>query len=210
MPARLRRLVGNERGAVLYMVALMATLFLGIAAMAIDYGVWFVGRSEAQRAAEAGAHAGAEYLMLSPGDEPGARAQTEQFAEANVIRGVVPDVFPDQDIDIILDSQKVRVRVQRSDARGNPVGTFFARAMGIDQVDIGAAAAAQAWPGVATDCILPFATPDRWMKYDPVTSTWRLSEFGDVWQGEAEGGIDYYVPGPAPAGTGYSMTEIGE
>ena len=161
-PASIARLRG-ERGVVLYVVALMMVVFLGVAAMAIDYGIWFT----AQRAAEAGAHAGASILMLSPRDEAGARAEAELFAERNTVRGVVHDVFPDQDIDVILDSQKVRVRVQRSDARGNPLSTLFARAMGIDQVDIGATAAAQAWPGVATDCILPFAVPDRWDEWDP-------------------------------------------
>ena len=81
--------LGSERGVVLYVVALMMVVFLGVAAMAIDYGIWFTARAEA-----------------------------ELFAERNPVRGVVPDVFPDQDIDVILDSQKVRVRVQRSDARG--------------------------------------------------------------------------------------------
>ncbi|MDX1390199.1 MAG: Tad domain-containing protein, partial [Acidobacteriota bacterium] len=128
------------------MVALMTVAFIGIAALAIDTGIWFVARSEAQRAAESGAHAGAGYLMMAPGDGNGARVEAESFAEQNVVRGVVPDVIPNTDIDVILDSQKVRVRVQRSDARGNPLTTVFARVMGIDQVDIGAMAAAQSWP----------------------------------------------------------------
>ncbi len=117
-------LTGNARaqgGAVLYLVALMMAIFLGIAALAIDLGIWFVAPSEAQRAAEAGAHAGAGYLMLAPTDGPGARLEAEIFAEANTVRWVTPDVFPDQDIDVILDSQKVRVRVQRSDCAGQPL-----------------------------------------------------------------------------------------
>ena len=65
----LEQRLGSERGVVLYVVALMMVVFLGVAAMAIDYGIWFTARSEAQRAAEAGAHAGASILMLSPGDE---------------------------------------------------------------------------------------------------------------------------------------------
>ena len=163
----------NERGAILYLVALGMAVFLGIAAMAIDYGIWFVARSEAQRAAEAGAHAGAGFLMHNSLDEDGARLEAENFAELNAVRGVTTDVFPDADIDVILDSQKVRVRVQRSDARSNPLGTIFARAMGIDQVDIGAAAAAQAWPGISAECILPFALPDRFDEWDEAMARFR-------------------------------------
>ena len=103
------------------MVALMMVVFLGVAAMAIDYGIWFTDRSEAQRAAEASAHAGASILMLSPADEAGARAEAELFAERNTVRNEVHDVFPDQDIDVLVDEQKMRVRVQRSAARGNPL-----------------------------------------------------------------------------------------
>ena len=198
-PASIARLRG-ERGVVLYVVALMMVVFLGVAAMAIDYGIWFT----AQRAAEAGAHAGASILMLSPRDEAGARAEAELFAERNTVRGVVHDVFPDQDIDVILDSQKVRVRVQRSDARGNPLSTLLARAMGIDQVDIGATAAAQVWPGVATDCILPFAVPDRWDEWDPSIPGFRPNEIGDVYDDT----IDFYDPGPG--GTGYEYMDIGQ
>ncbi len=202
---KLRTVFGpdGERGAVLYMVALMAVVFLGIAALAIDTGIWFVARSEAQRAAEAGAHAGAGYLLRRPGDEAGARVEAERFAELNQVRGVTPDVFPDTDIDVILDSQKVRVRVQRSEARSNPLPTVFARAMGIDVVNIGAAAAAQAWPGIATDCILPFAVPDRWLEWDPSIPGFRPNEIGDVW----DDGVDHYVPGPG--GTGYEAMDIG-
>ena len=198
----------SERGAVLYMVALMMVVFLGVAAMAIDYGIWFTARSEAQRAAEAGAHAGASILMLSAGDEAGARAEAELFAERNTVRGVVHDVFQDQDIDVILDSQKVRVRVQRSAERGNPLATLFARAMGIDEVDIGAAAAAQVWPGVASECILPFAIPDLWEIPDP-GGGYRYAEIGDYYDYDRG---DYYVPAAYPVGgewTGYGVDKVG-
>jgi hypothetical protein len=196
--------IAEERGAVLYLVALLMTVFLGIAAMAIDFGIWFVARSEAQRAAEAGAHAGAGVLMLASGDEAGAREEAERFAELNFVRGVTPDVFPDEDIDVIVDSQKVRVRVQRSTARSNPLGTLFARVMGIETVDIGAAAAAQAWPGVAAECILPFAVPDRWDEWDETIPGFRPSEIGDVF----DAGVDFYDPGPG--GTGYEWQVIGQ
>ena len=200
---QLMRRVPGERGAVLYLVAAMIIVFLGLAALAVDLGVWYVARSEAQRAAEAGAHAGASILMRTPTDEAGARLEAETFAESNTMRGVTPDVLPVDDIDVILDSQKVRVRVQRSSARGNPIGAMFAKAMGINTVDIGAEAAAQAWPGISTDCILPFAIPDRWLEDDPVDGL-RPNEIGDVFSDPP----DIYIPGPG--GTGYAWQDVGE
>lgn len=194
----------GERGAVLFLVAAMVVVFLGVAALAVDLGAWYVARSDAQRAAEAGAHAGASIFMASPGDEAGARAEAEQFAELNTVQWVTPDVFPDDDIDVIVDSQKVRVRVQRSGERGNPLGTMFAKAMGINTVDIGAMAAAQVWPGISTDCILPFAVPDRWAEWDPILGDWRDPVMGDVF----DGAPDYYDPGPG--GTGYEFADVGQ
>lgn len=187
------------------MVALSSVVLLGIAAMAIDFGVWFVARSEAQRAAEAGAHAGATILAISPNALDDARDQAEAFAEMNNVREVDADVIPDSDIDIIPDSQKVRVRVQRSQARSNPLSTLFARAMGIDEVNIGATAAAQAWPGSTTECILPFAIPDRWDEWDETLGALRPSQIGDVFDSD-EG--DVYIPGPG--GTGYVAQVVGQ
>ena len=211
--------LARKDGAVLYLAALMMFVFLGITALAIDLGDWFVGRSEAQRAAEAGAHAGASVFMSSGGDEAAARAEAELFAERNVVRGVTPDVFPVQDIDVILDSQKVRVRVQRSAARGNPVATIFARAMGINTVDIGAVAAAQVWPGDGTDCVLPFAIPDLWTMGGPPLGpappapnqprTGGYPDMDDVFDPAAD---YYYSAASTPPGayyTGYGIDKVG-
>ena len=188
----------SERGAVLYLMALGMTFFLGVAAFAIDLGIWFVARSEAQRTAEAGAHAGAGMLMTAPWEGTAARAEAETFAESNTVRTEVPDVLLDKDVDVILDSQKVRVRVQRSADRGNPLNTLFARAMGIDQVDIGAAAAAQLWPADGVPCILPIIVPDRWSEGPGLV--WPSEE--DQFEDDPD---DFYIPWSEPSmgATGY-------
>lgn len=156
-----RNRTSDRRGAVLMIVAGSLVVLLGIAALAIDLGIMYTARSEAQRAADAGAHAGAGLLLYAPDDEDGARALARQYAEANAVRGVTLEVL-DEDIDVILAEQKVRVRVQRSQARGNPVATLFARILGINEVNISARAAAQAWPADGVNCILPLIMPDRW------------------------------------------------
>ena len=113
--------------------------------------------------------------------------EAERFAEMNTVQWVTPDIFPDDDIDVIVDSQKVRVRVQRSVARGNPLSTMFAKAMGINTVDIGATAAAQVWPADGVPCVLPFMIPDRWSEGPGMV--W--PEAGDNFEPDPD---DFYVP----------------
>ncbi len=55
----------RERGATLLTFAVALVMLIGIAGLAIDLGALYVGRSEAQRAADAGALAGAQALVDS-------------------------------------------------------------------------------------------------------------------------------------------------
>jgi len=160
-PAKLR-MVSNERGAVLALVALLLVVFLGLAALAIDLGLLYVARGEAQRAADSAAHAGAGHFMISGGDEAGARDAAVAFARRNSIRGQQVEIDRDADIDVIPDSAKVRVRVHRTEEFGGPVSTLFARVLGFGTVGISTSAAAQAWAATAAECVLPIALPDRW------------------------------------------------
>ena len=197
----------GRRGSVLPIVAASLVVLLGIAALAVDLGIMYTARSEAQRSADAGAHAGAGVLLHAPDDEAGAREQARLYAEANAVRGVDPVVL-DEDIDVLLDSQKVRVRVQRSTARGNPVATIFARILGILHVDIGAHAAAQAWPSNGVNCVLPLIMPDRWslgpgLGNFPGAGDTFDPDAGHIyvpWSGSGAPGVDY---------TGYGMPDRG-
>ena len=49
-------------------------------------------------------------MLQTPGDEPGARARAVEYGLLNSVRGQGAIVL-DEDIDVILDSSKVRVRV---------------------------------------------------------------------------------------------------
>src|SRR3984885_8373570 len=55
----------TQRGATLVMVAASLVVFLLLAGLAIDLVALYLGRSEAQRAADAGALAGAQQFVLS-------------------------------------------------------------------------------------------------------------------------------------------------
>jgi hypothetical protein len=216
------RRVSNQRGNVLGLVALLLIVFLGLAALAIDLGLLYVARGEAQRSADAAAHAGAVHLLRAPFDEDGARDRAVRAAAANVVRGQSTEIRWLDDIDVVLDSQKVRARVHRTDSWGGAIGTLFARVIGFQSVGVATSAAAQAWPGEAADCIMPFAIPDHW--YVDEDGNYRDAGIGDTYIND-EDRQDLYIPAadpdhdlvpdgyPAdehPGYTGYGKDRIGQ
>src|SRR3954469_21108041 len=80
----------NRKGATLVLVALAMTVMLGFGAMAIDLSQMGAYRSELQRAADAGAHAGAIQLTKTRYDSAAAIATT--FSTANEVFGSAPIV----------------------------------------------------------------------------------------------------------------------
>lgn len=80
----------DRRGATLVFVALSMTVVLGFAAFAVDLSQMGAYRSELQRAADAGAHAGAIQLTKTHYDSAAAIATS--FATSNVVFGKAPTV----------------------------------------------------------------------------------------------------------------------
>jgi hypothetical protein len=154
---------------VLLAVSMLAVV--SAAAIAIDVGLLVTARGESQRAAEAAALAGAGWLLQEPTDEAGARVRAKEFGLLNTVRGNQVVVL-DEDIDVILDSAEVRVRVNNIRVRGTAINTFFARIFGVREVNIRTLAAAWAAPvtgideSTDTSCLLPIALPDRWTDAD--------------------------------------------
>jgi putative Flp pilus-assembly TadE/G-like protein len=91
-----------ERGATLVMIAGALAVILTAAALSIDLGALYVQRSEAQRAADAGALAGAQVFAtsgctlnascLSGTVELAATAQATQVAQQNLVLGQTPTI----------------------------------------------------------------------------------------------------------------------
>ena len=59
---------------------------------------------------------------------------------------------------------RVRVVVQRSAVRGNPVSLFLGPMIGLNTANVGAVATAEASPANAETCVKPFTIPDRWLE----------------------------------------------
>ena len=173
-----RHLLADRGGAVLVLVAFGLVVFLGMAALAIDIGLLYVARSEAQRAADAAAHAGAGFYQINrarPDAVEATRAFTVAFAENNDVRGQPVRLDGASDVDVLPDEGLVRVRVRRTDdGIDGPIPTLFARALGFREVEVSASAAAQIFAARAAGCMLPVALPDRWARDD--------GSFPDPWE----------------------------
>ena len=204
----LRRRVREQRGAVLIVVAGAMLALTSVVALAIDVGLLTTARTEAQRAADSAALAGAGAFVVSPGNDRLARALAAEFAAQNHVRWQPVTVLED-DIIIDTDALTVTVYVYRTRERGDAIPTFFARVFGINEVNIAAMATAEAAPAGGINCLLPVAVPDRWYEaggpgndpddYNP--------EDGDYY-------IPWVEPGSEPAVynegfTGYAEKDLG-
>lgn len=197
-PAAVDRLRTEERGSALAFTAVAFLGLLGMLALAIDLGMLYEARNQAQRAADAAALAGAAALV-DLGNDPGVEEQAYEYArryvEENPVRGEVASMQP-SDVEVDLDDWRVTVTVHRTAERGNPVSTLFGQIIGIDAVDVTALATAEATAAGGVNCLLPLAIPDRWHDAD------------DDGLYEPDDG-DYYIPWPEDGFTGYSSDDIG-
>lgn len=217
----LRSRFRDERGATIALVALSMVALISAVALAVDVGMMVTARTEAQRVADLSALAGAGILAIDPDAEAAARMEAIHFALLNTVRGDAAVVLP-ADVSINLDSSTVTVQVIRTQARGTPVGTFFARIFGVDAVNVTAIATAIAepvGPNSATDCLLPIMLPDRWAESGSPPDSYNFPGVSDSFDPEVpnpknqdlddDGVWDTYAPPGEPGVTGYDDSVIG-
>ena len=153
----------DERGVALIVAAGSMVALISAVALAVDVGMLTVARSEAQSAADGAAMAGASVLIDSPNNNEWAVDEAMEFAAHNKIRGTATSVL-EEDVVVDLTARTVGVQVLRTEERGNPLGTFFARIFGVSEVNITAYAKARASNAGRINCLLPMAIPDRWLE----------------------------------------------
>jgi len=164
----------DERGATAVFVAIALVSLLGMVALGVDVGMLMKVRSDAQRAADAAALAGAQdFLSGNPADvKNGSALHALEYASRNYVGRKYVDtsaaVFadsgnnriansPEAYVQVIPDSQKVRVFIRRA-----TTATWFGHMLGIDFVPLTVKAAAQAVNAGTGKCVKPFAVPDIW------------------------------------------------
>lgn len=196
------RPVRGERGATLVFVAVSLGALFGFMALAIDLGMMFVARNDAQRAADAAALAGASaFLEFSTADAVApAHDRAMEFALRNTFQNGPID-SSEVTIRVVPESSKVAVNIYR-----DSVPTLFARTLGMRWVPIGAYAEAEAVAAGAARCLKPFAVPDLWNDADDDTNGNRVWDGDEDWLYDNTQGDSYAPfsgPGGSPTETGY-------
>lgn len=192
----------DERGSVTVIVALSMTALIALLALGIDLGGLFNARSEAQRAADAAALAGASAFLDYQQSEvsSAATARAIEFATSNAIRNEA--IRPEEvSVWVDLDSSTVRAAIRR-----DGVPTWFARLFGMNAVDIGAEAMAWAGAAGAAQCVKPFAVPDMWQETSDDLNGNRIWDEGEHWRYDPTSGDRYggfSGPGGSVNETGY-------
>jgi hypothetical protein len=122
----------REHGQAAALTVLFMTVLLLSAAAVIDVGFWFREDRDTQRAADAAALAGAQAL---PESQSNARTWALQFADKNGGGVLASDITIST---TVLQGDTISVDVDR------PAGTFFAKIVGLDSVEVGSTAKARA------------------------------------------------------------------
>jgi len=232
--SRLR--LNSERGAVLIHVAIGIVVMIGFLTFVVDYGVMWVGRGQAQNAADAGALAGAVAMAFdangwtdrSPTGP--ARTAAHQMAVTNWVIGQAPNVVLASDVyftgdpadmcpaDANGNTPCIRVDVYRNQARGNPLPSIFGQAFGIAASGVRATATARVAIADSSNCMKPWAIPDKWIDNHDVTNPietnpprWTEDDTFELYSGNNNNGAplpnpDVYVrPSSSGPGSGFTV-----
>jgi Flp pilus assembly protein TadG len=142
---RIKRSLRREEGVSMVLVGVMLAVILGLAGMAVDLGVVYAERRELRTGADAAALAIAEDCGVGnrPCDDVTARATAEQYADANAW----DDTSTVESVTLTITGAttgSVRVVTSAWDAAAGLSGVRvpLMSMLGVDRVDVGAAATA--------------------------------------------------------------------
>ena len=204
----------SERGAVLLHVAISILVLIGLLTFVADWGVLWVARNQAQNSADAGALAGAIALAFDANgwtdrtENGPARQAARRLAIDNEVFGIAPDVvmatdvyFTDQPADMCPADANgltgcIRVDVYRNQARSNPLPSIFGQAFGITAHGVRATATARVAIADSSDCLKPWAIPDKWLDRYDVTPTIDVDWWTDDDRFETRDNRDNPLPDP--------------
>jgi len=165
-----RRILKDEEGASVIMIAVAIVMVFGFAVVAIDMSLIQLAKTQLQNAADAGALAGA--LMLAT--TSGSQEDKEAAATAEAIRVCSLNVaLQEIDRSVVITPDKVTfpqpTLVRVTTGTGDYVTTYFLKVLDpllTNQEEITATAMAGVEKICGTDCLKPFCPPDRWDDVD--------------------------------------------
>jgi Flp pilus assembly protein TadG len=179
----------SERGAILILVAVTLAALMALGAFAVDYGILWMARAQAQNAADSGALAGAVALSLDDKTWPiPAGGIAEQSATTAVALNPVMNVGAVPQVSSVCppfalyaapnDTNCIRVDVYRNGQFASPqLPTYFANIFGVSSQGIRATATAKVDPANASGCERPWFIID---KYTDVNGNGRY-DAGDIY-----------------------------
>jgi hypothetical protein len=224
-----RRVLSNERGSVVVIVAVSLMAMLAMAALAIDLAALRDARGEAQRSADAIALAGATAFKDASFKDPAAitdaRDRALQIARLNKVRLDTIDIrsfsnlikvtkpwgdvytltTPSNqlELNIIPDSQRVRAWVRHAN-----LATWFGGMLAKPYSHVQAMATAQVTEAGEARCVKPLALPDIWHEASAtqdlnVDDVWDQNEPWDFDPASGDTYAQYNPESPDPSQTGY-------
>lgn len=215
MLKRITHLRRDERGMSFVFIGMGFMSFMAATTLAIDVGMLMTARTQAQTSADAGALAGAIALAYNSSTNLSASGPAVQGAVnaslGNQVMGQDVSVSP-ADVTFLPDpvtgaTTRVRVQVFRNTARGNPVSTMIGQIFGVNTADVDATAIAEAVPANASNCVRPFAIPDKWTEKQ--TPTWDPTDSFNAAFLPPTFSPDIYKSVTDAGYTGYKKTNVG-
>jgi hypothetical protein len=143
-----------QHGITIPLLAMFIVVLFAVAALAIDVGVLYTARSSAQHAADAAALAGAFTFLDVKNVQPETAINAAiAAAETNEILGQRVTISA-SNVGVDVANRRVSVTVPRTGVGG--ISTFFARAIGVNSVDVRTQATAEASKNATgTHCLKP-------------------------------------------------------
>lgn len=199
----------NERGAIIIHVAVALVALLAFLGIVLDQGAFYVARTQAHAAADAGALAGAQTLQFSPSDVNNAYVTARAFANQTLIWGQAagdanidthyPEDCPDGTHTCLAIWVMRGLPGHDGAAHTNTFPTFLMSLVGRSTQGARAFAKAQIAGGNETNCLKPWMISDKYQENGGSATTF-------------DPGTDVYIP-PTPANegtyTGYDLNDIG-
>lgn len=191
----------DRRGGAVALVAVTMATLVTLLALGIDIGMLTDARSEAQRAADSGALAGASAFLDFPANEASdpAHDRAIEAATSNYIRH---ETIAEAEVEVYVDEDSATVTVA---VRRDSIPTWFARVLGRSEIPISATATAQASDAGTAQCLKPFAVPDLWEETSEDVNGNRIWDEKERWRFDP--GSDRYARYSGPSGdateTGY-------
>ncbi len=185
---------GNNRGSVMVLAAAALVALFSFAALTIDGAMLMTTKNQLQAAADAAALAGATGLI--EGSQATAIDRAILIASQNqaVQDQRRPVLITENDITFPA-AGMIRVRTHRTAATGDALRTYFMRIvnpLSTNLYDVSAVAAAVVYDVCASNCVKPWAIPDRW---DDVNANNAL-DVGETYDPDITG---YAAPGDVGA-----------